>query len=1413
MPKRMLVALSVVAIALMSASFGIPAFIPDSRLVSAQPLGGSVASPQSGLMARMMLEAYRPLKPGQVQRAIEYDRFVWVEMTPEQAAALERAGVAYELEPHATEIGLLGYSFDTRQGEPPIPADLQAHLGPDQEGFHLVQFAGPTQDKWLQDLEAAGLRVLQYIPQHAYLVWGTPAQVRAAQQYPTVRWTGAFHPAYKIAPSLANRTGLIENVNVLIYDTGDAKETLTAIERLGGRYLQDFPLPVLLEGAGQWIQAIYALDATRLDDVARLPTVFRLECASPKPGLDDEVSDQIGAGRYSGGTPYPGYQNWLAAHGIDGSGVRIADVDTGCDTNHSATAHRDIRGRIAAFVDYSNGSHPTDDDGHGTHTAGIIAGNAALGITDANGFLYGLGVAPGAQLVVQNALWSPSWPPSGGWQRLSKDSVLNGAVASSNSWYTGASGAQGYTAACATHDRMVRDANFDTTSTAEPLIMVFSAGNAGPGASTITEPKEAKNLIVVGASENYRPDNPLGSACGASANIDGVVSFSSRGPTLDGRLAPTLVAPGSDIASLRSYTGSYSGCGQIVSGQPDYVYMSGTSMACPHVSGAVALIAQWWQGPHGEAVPSPAMVKALLVNSATDMGTPDIPNNNEGWGRMNLGRLIGDGTPMIVHDQEHLLTESGQTWLLKGNVADPQKPLKITLAWTDAPGTAGSNAWVNDLDLEVRVGGTVYKGNVFANGWSVAGGSADYRNNVENVYLQNPGAVPVHIRVVASNIAGDGVPYNGDATDQDFALVAYNLVAQPDFTLSVLPIEQEACAPEVITYRVPVEPVLGFSRTVTLELGNAPENTPYAFAPVTLTPPVTSTLSITTTDSTPSGTYQLIITGTAETGQIQRAKTVLTVSQGAPAAPALWSPGDRATDVPLQPKFSWSAVPGANGYRFQLCDDRSCALPLLDIPDLSLPTYALTMDLTGGACYFWRAAGENGCGEGAWSETYGFETEPWRQVFWDDLEAGPGQWLHAAAQGADGWALTTARSHSPTHAWFSPDVAVITDNFLWNTEPFAVSHGTVLSFWHRYNLEAGAATGYDGGVLELSSDGGKSWQDLGPFILQNPYNYTISTGYGSPIGGRRAWSGDSGTWQEVVVDLSSFAGQAVQVRWRLACDRSVADEGWYLDDIRVATPIPPPDFIYESCLSAGAAAHFTATVTGPYTYTWDFGGPGIGADLDTPSPTFTYTVPGDYLVELVMANACSAKTITHPVSVCGQFVHSASFAVSPNPRSGKVVTLTALVSGTEPIDYDWDLGDSTVVSGPVVTHTYQAGGEYLVRLSASNCGGCGSAQASRTVSVCDSVHGADFNKTGATVWVNQVVTFTAWAEGTAPLFYHWDLGDGKVGMGPVVTHTYTRTGQFDVTLTVTNCGDAQATITQPVRVEAYWFYLPVVFKP
>lgn len=101
-------------------------------------------------------------------------------------------------------------------------------------------------------------------------------------------------------------------------------------------------------------------------------------------------------------------------------------------------------------------------------------------------------------------------------------------------------------------------------------------------------------------------------------------------------------------------------------------------------------------------------------------------------------------------------------------------PFRVTLGWSDAPGPITGAPWVNNLDLEVTVGGTTYKGNVFSGARSVAGGTADGKNNVESVFLPAGASGTFTVTVRATNIAGDGVPGNADTTDQDFAVVISN---------------------------------------------------------------------------------------------------------------------------------------------------------------------------------------------------------------------------------------------------------------------------------------------------------------------------------------------------------------------------------------------------------------------------------------------------------------------------------------------------------------------------------------------------------------------------------------------------------------------------------------------------------------
>jgi len=137
-------------------------------------------------------------------------------------------------------------------------------------------------------------------------------------------------------------------------------------------------------------------------------------------------------------------------------------------------------------------------------------------------------------------------------------------------------------------------------------------------------------------------------------------------------------------------------------------------------------------------------VKAALINSAVDMasgsGTAPVPNQSEGWGRVDLTKIIGSPRRHEFVDQSVLLS-TGQHYERRVYVASREAPLKVTLAYTDVPALpAAIPALVNDLDLEV-VGpqGQLYRGNQFDHGESVPDTSAsDTLNNVEAVHLPRP---------------------------------------------------------------------------------------------------------------------------------------------------------------------------------------------------------------------------------------------------------------------------------------------------------------------------------------------------------------------------------------------------------------------------------------------------------------------------------------------------------------------------------------------------------------------------------------------------------------------------------------------------------------------------------------------------
>ncbi len=395
----------------------------------------------------------------------------------------------------------------------------------------------------------------------------------------------------------------------------------------------------------------------------------------------------------------------------------------------------------------------------------------------------------------------------------------DGARISSNSW--GASVGGAYSANSQTYDSLVRDAqptgSTNATAGNQEMVIVFAAGNDGPGANTTGAPGTAKNVITVGASENVHPfggANDGSDACGTtdteSNSAMDIIGFSSRGPMDDSRIKPDIMLPGGHVtggAAQNVMANPVAGNGTVLAcftaggvcagpggsdffpvGQQWYTASSGTSHSTPAISGYAALIRQHFINENfisskagGGTPPSPAMTKALMMSSAEYMNgvgaNDNLPSNNQGMGLADMNRYFDIfAQSRILRDQvaADVFTDSGQARAFTGNIVDNTKPFRVTLSWSDAPGPTSGSAFVNNLDLEVTVGGVSYKGNTFTGANSSAGGTADTRNNVESVFVPAGVTGPFAVIVRATNIAGNGLPDNPDATDQDFALIVSN---------------------------------------------------------------------------------------------------------------------------------------------------------------------------------------------------------------------------------------------------------------------------------------------------------------------------------------------------------------------------------------------------------------------------------------------------------------------------------------------------------------------------------------------------------------------------------------------------------------------------------------------------------------
>jgi uncharacterized membrane protein/subtilisin family serine protease len=630
--------------------------------------------------------------------------------------------------------------FDPLTDPAPGPAGLKVD---GTHPYYVIQFDGPIQRAWREAAVDAGVDLLEYLPDFGYFAKIARSSMEDARDLPHVRYIGPAHLAYRVAPELWS--GSIDPMDLRIVTWGEE-----AAGRIAYR--------LMLEGAHMYEQSgdLVVLRASPLLAVAlaRDPS-YGVAWIEPHfwPQLDLDNAARTSKARQQNDGPYQNTElsawSYNAAtdefEGWTGRNVTVAVLDTGLDDTHPA-----FDGRIVHYYDYGRDGQ-ADYNGHGTHVSGIVLGDGDWRAGDSGTEGKYSGIAPEAGLVVQEMY---------GYFTINganRDASRNGATISSNSWGSGYFGA--YDNSCSAYDSLTRDADGGRAGDQE-MLFSFSAGNYGAyGSGTVNPPATAKNVITVGATGNDR---------WTSSNA--VASFSSRGPCDDGRLKPDVLMPGQQVVSAQSNDdGSNSGWSKPSDGRNSYVYASGTSMACPAVSGVAAVLTQYLVEEKAMDDPSPAILKASLINGARPLTGYDYPGNVQGWGTVDLVRtLFEDDSYKIYRDDQRvgLDTATGDDEESYWFMVESDQPLKVTLVWTDEAGTSSTGkALINDLDLElVAPDGTRYAGNLFTNGESTpdTAGYQDRVNNVEGFLLNSPdqGIWTVNVKC-----------FNAPEGPQDFALV------------------------------------------------------------------------------------------------------------------------------------------------------------------------------------------------------------------------------------------------------------------------------------------------------------------------------------------------------------------------------------------------------------------------------------------------------------------------------------------------------------------------------------------------------------------------------------------------------------------------------------------------------------------
>ncbi len=779
----------------------------------------------------------------------EYSAFVVARGPPSSLDRLAERGHRADPMPDGSVLHLLG-------GPQPLRVLESQSAGPwprngRETSIGLVHVHAPFKDRWRFDWESHGISILRYVPQNGFLVRAEPAALEWLRSLPYVDWMGPYHPSWKLSAGIEDADGPID-VRIAILP-GERSEAVDA-------WLAHYGVPARAragQGTGiagsfgtgdfRWVRA--RVPGSLLRGLAELPQVEFIEAVrTPTPWTAD-TNWVLQTNRLAGNGSRDLRYWW---YGLDGRGQFVAMSDTGVDYDHGffresagTIANGDLynvtdpsrrkvvrylnMGVLTGQIDWPGTGgmwdpHSMQDSrhvslactfGHGTAVASTLTGNDGVAGSPNDG------VARGAKLHVQDigTVVDGGLCPSDDLAYLPEDLADMFGPAGlvyhdpnapvrihSNSW--GTAGVDEYDIQARMVDAFVWDH--------PDLLALFAVGNEGSGVSTVGSPGTAKNVLTVGGAGNPDSAQPFDGS-------NDLATLSSRGPTADGRIKPTIVTV------FDGDSGMSDGDPTSGSGLPD-AHWFGSSFSTPAAAGAAAIVRQYFADgwhPAGRPVagnvrpdPSAALVRAVLVASGVQLtgfglvvrpGDDTWPNNEQGFGRVLLSNVLpivaaGDTfRTQVVDKPEGLLTGEEATYIFR--VADSGRAAKFVLTWSDYPGTIGaSRALVNDLDLEVVApnGTTVYRGNnfgTFSEGESVPDGSVDATNVEEAVILKTPAVGTWTVRVIGSNVPVGPQPFALVATgnlDGAFGRVALDrMTYRPGTTARIEVDDSDAAAVQV----------------------------------------------------------------------------------------------------------------------------------------------------------------------------------------------------------------------------------------------------------------------------------------------------------------------------------------------------------------------------------------------------------------------------------------------------------------------------------------------------------------------------------------------------------------------------------------------------------------------------------------